>query len=89
MPPDQVRKSHIKKFLQLSPEKRLVWALEAGWSIQNALTPEAKLIKEKFRHGGKRFRQQLREMKLECDRPIDRADVALLDEYITIRNSEN
>ncbi len=32
---------------------------------------------------------QLRAMKLECNRPIDRVDVELMDEYIKIRNSDH
>ena len=51
---DNLRIQHIQKFKALSPEKRLEWALNTGWTIRAELTPKAKKIQDHCRNGGKK-----------------------------------
>lgn len=51
----ELRKQHIEKFRKLSPEDRLDWALQTGWSIRNSLSEKAKKIQDHCRNGGKKL----------------------------------
>jgi hypothetical protein len=50
----EIRNNHFKQFSRLAPEKRLIWALSAGYSLWQIMPKDSKKYAEGLRNGWKR-----------------------------------
>ncbi|MCK4423569.1 MAG: hypothetical protein KAV18_05820 [Candidatus Omnitrophica bacterium] len=58
-----IRENHFKDFMALSAEKRLEWAISAGYEMFSILPEKTKIIFEQMRHGAKRNRSSISKNK--------------------------
>ena len=54
---NNLRESHIRAFMKLSPAERLQWSLSSAWSTFKALPADKQKIYLKMRNNERRRRQ--------------------------------
>lgn len=51
----KIRNNHFKQFSKLPPEERLIWALNSGYSLWQAMPEESKKYARRLRNGWKKY----------------------------------